>query len=79
MKTIRGRRFEHETVTLDGFRYIGCTFVDCSIRFAGGHTSIADCLFVRPQMEFSADAANTVELLSSMGMLKQNMHTVPLS
>lgn len=69
MKTIRGKRFANQFITLDDRHFINCTFVDCRLQFAGGLCSLTDCAFVRPRLEFTGSAANTVALLQALNGL----------
>lgn len=69
MRRISGRRFVRAHVVLDNTRFVGCTFIECRFRFSGGECSFSDCAFVRPEIEFDGQAANTVALLSALGML----------
>jgi hypothetical protein len=75
MKRVSGRRFVRAFVVLDNTRFTGCTFIECRLKFSGGESSFSDCTFVRPEIEFDGRAANTVALLSALGMLNDQKVT----
>ena len=68
-RKFEGRRFRRQLVVLDDSIFINCVFIDCRLSFAGGECDFEECQFIRPQMEFSGPASNTVALLSGLGML----------
>lgn len=76
MRKIKGKRFEREAIVLDDTKFIDCVFIDCRLSFSGGICDFTECAFVRPQMEFSGAAGNTVALLSAMGMLNQKAFVI---
>lgn len=74
---IRGKRFDRTRVRLDGHVFIGCTLVDCTLEFSGGECRIEETFFLRPSLEMTDAAANTVEVLHVLGALNEKMFTFP--
>ena len=52
------KRFEDETVELDGNSFENCTFVDVVFQYSGGDLTIKNCGFNRFSFQFGGDLAN---------------------
>jgi hypothetical protein len=55
-----------DTVVLDGYKFVGCRFNQCSIEYSGGETDFVDCLFDKPDLLMADEAANTVNILNAL-------------
>lgn len=38
-----GRKFENETVQLDGNHFVDCEFIDCTLIYSGGQVTCTNC------------------------------------
>jgi hypothetical protein len=70
---VTGQRFENSTIPLDGLRYSGCHFKNCTFRWDGGAWGGWDaaCVFETParfETTFSV-AIETVDMLKALGLL----------
>lgn len=68
MATYNDRRFQNETIALDGNAFNRCRFEDCSIVYAGGDYSLNECTFGVVVWEFEGPANNTVLLMKVCGI-----------
>ena len=67
MQTIRGQRFEDETVEVDGKAFETCVFSRCVLQFSGAAlTSLTGCSFIECQWRAIGAAENVIALLQGM-------------
>ena len=67
LQTIRGQRFEGETVVVDGKAFVTCVFTRCVLQFSGvALTSLTGCSFVECQWRAIGAAENVIALLQGM-------------
>lgn len=58
--------FTAERIMIEGNEYIDCTFVDCTICYAGGLLAVERCKFVSSiQLALGGAAENTARFLRS--------------
>lgn len=58
------RKFENETIQLDGNRFDRCKFEKCTFVFRGAAPfGLSNCSFSAPQFQFTDSAGLTVEVL----------------
>jgi len=72
MQIVSGVTLRGESFAMDNKKFVDCTFVDCTIEYAGGpvimeRTSLKGCQYV-----FSGTAKMAVEFLECVGLLSPN-------
>lgn len=66
-KTMTGKHFVSETVTLDGRGFVDCTFDRCRLVYAGGlPPGLSGCRFEGCTWEFDEAAARTLQFLTGL-------------
>lgn len=66
LKEIKNRIFHNETIILDGYRYISCTFQHCTLQWEGGEFDVVD-----PKWEGGYGFVSTNQLIvKTMGVMK---------
>jgi len=45
LREVTGQRYEQQTLSFDGNRYINCVFKNCTILYDGGPTEVLNCTF----------------------------------
>ena len=68
MQIVRGLMLFGESVRMDEKRFVDCSFIDCTMEYAGGpvmmeNTSLRGCRYV-----FSGTAKMTLEFLECVGL-----------
>lgn len=67
METIEDEYFDNQTVEMDGKRFIGCTFTNCRLLFAGGKVFWERSSFANCQLAFTDAAQRTLLYLLCFG------------
>lgn len=65
---IIGKTYQGETVTLDGFWYERCEFINCTLIYSGGHSACKDSK-IHPDTvwQLQGDAARMMQILQEYG------------
>jgi hypothetical protein len=67
-QVIRDRKFQKETVRLDGFRFERCEFIDCTLMYSGGPADCSECGFhPDTQWLFEGQARMLMDVLPKFG------------
>jgi hypothetical protein len=65
---IRDRKFQNQTIKLDGFRFERCEFIDCTLVYAGGPADCSGCGFhPDTQWRFEGQAQMLMVVLERFG------------
>jgi hypothetical protein len=70
MNENRHRRYRRDTLTLDGEKFIACTFDRCTFVYSGGEFVLDGCTFNGCNFEWSGSAWNTIQLLAMINYLR---------
>lgn len=66
--TVSGRTFRNEKVLLDGYRYEGCTFINCTLIYNGGAGELRNNKFDAPIIESDVpEIEKMIFLLNELG------------
>lgn len=77
METVRNRNFMNESVILDGNAFFNCNFHSCQLVFSGGKTQLKNCRASECALTFNGAAANTMDFLHALGLIKPENLVVP--
>jgi hypothetical protein len=71
MQNVVKKDVKGETVVLDDHNFINCRLVNCRLVYSGGDWALTDTRIEDCQVTLSGAAQRTVNLLGSMGALKE--------
>ena len=65
-----GRTFTKQVFQLEECWFINCVLRECVLFYGGGRFEFANTTFANCSWKFDAEARNTMQLLSQIGLLK---------
>lgn len=81
MKMHRNQAIQNATLVMDGSQFHDCSLINCKLKYNGGIVVLKGTSVSRCTWEFTGPALNTVELLSTLGALRnfarENWTSVP--
>jgi hypothetical protein len=67
MERIENQTFQDQSVSVDGKRFVACTFESCTLLYTGGDVpAFAKCRFNDVSLQFGESAVDTLKFLSGL-------------
>ncbi|NJO82905.1 MAG: hypothetical protein HC828_08845 [Blastochloris sp.] len=67
MATFQNQTYANQSLDVDDNRYVGCTFINCTLNYRGGELPLFDnCVFRGGSIQLAGAAAQTVRYLSGL-------------
>jgi hypothetical protein len=65
--TVTDQLFEKRVIYIDGYRFINCRFVDCTVKTLRGTFELHHCVIAGGSINYNADALKSIQLFRSGG------------
>ena len=78
MKVVCDQTIQKETVVIDDTQFRACTFVRCTLNYAGGRFELINCAAEDCFCEFIGPAARTILFLQEVGLLAKDPSRWPM-
>ena len=81
MKMYRNQAMQNKSLVMDGAQFVDCSLSNCKLNYNGGIVVLRGTTLTSCKWEFGGAALNTVELLTTLGAVRnpifQGMISIP--